>query len=169
MNAREAAPRRNEPVADTYTHAQPGSGAGDPARRHYLSGSCLHLGRGPSIIAELRLSNLQMGYVFSTFAVAYGLFEIPSGWLGDRWGQRNMLTRIAASWSVFTALTGGIRNYWSLIAVRFAFGAAEAGAFPTLSRALARWFPAVDRGKVNGFMWMGARIGGRYRLHWTQC
>ena len=40
------------------------------------------------------------------------------------------------------------------------FGAAEAGAFPTLSRALARWFPAVDRGKVNGFMWMGARIGG---------
>jgi MFS family permease len=101
-----------------------------------------------------------MGYVFSAFAVAYGVFEIPTGWLGDRWGQRRMLTRIAVSWSLFTALTGMVRSYGVLIAVRFAFGAAEAGAFPTLARALARWFPSIDRGKVNGFMWMGSRIGG---------
>lgn len=125
----------------------------------YLDRVCISVA-APSIMTELGLSNLQMGYVFSTFAAAYGLFEIPSGWLGDRWGQRSMLTRIAASWSVFTALTGGVRSYSALILVRFAFGAAEAGAFPTLSRALARWFPAVDRAKVNGFMWMGARIGG---------
>jgi MFS transporter, ACS family, glucarate transporter len=125
----------------------------------YLDRVCISVA-APSIMSELGLSNIQMGYVFGTFAVAYGLFEIPSGWLGDRWGQRRMLTRIAVSWSVFTALTGVVRSYAVLIAVRFAFGAAEAGAFPTLSRALGRWFPAIDRGKVNGFMWMGARIGG---------
>jgi MFS family permease len=125
----------------------------------YLDRVCISVA-APSIMSELGLSNLQMGYVFGTFAVAYGLFEIPSGWLGDRWGQRSMLTRIVVSWSVFTALTGAVRNYALLIVVRFVFGAAEAGAFPTLSRALARWFPAIDRGKVNGFMWMGARIGG---------
>jgi MFS family permease len=125
----------------------------------YLDRVCISVA-APSIMSELGLSNIQMGYVFGTFAVAYGLFEIPTGWLGDRWGQRNMLTRIAVSWSLFTALTGVVSSYGMLIAVRFAFGAAEAGAFPTLSRALVRWFPAVDRGKVNGFMWMGARIGG---------
>ncbi len=125
----------------------------------YLDRVCISVA-APSIMSELGLTNIQMGYVFGTFAVAYGLCEIPSGWLGDRWGQRSMLTRIAVSWSVLTALTGVVRSYTLLIAVRFVFGAAEAGAFPTLSRALARWFPAVDRGKVNGFMWMGARIGG---------
>jgi ACS family glucarate transporter-like MFS transporter len=101
-----------------------------------------------------------MGYVFSIFAAAYGLFEIPTGWLGDRWGQRKMLTRIVVCWSIFTALTGVVRSYAALIATRFIFGMAEAGAFPTLSRALSRWFPLADRGKVTGIMWMGARLGG---------
>ena len=40
------------------------------------------------------------------------------------------------------------------------FGAAEAGAFPTLSRALSRWFPIHERSRANGIMWMGARSGG---------
>jgi MFS transporter, ACS family, glucarate transporter len=40
------------------------------------------------------------------------------------------------------------------------FGAAEAGAFPTLSRALSRWFPLTERSRANGIMWMGARSGG---------
>lgn len=125
----------------------------------YLDRVCISVA-APAMTTELGLSNIQMGYVFSTFAVSYGLFEIPAGWLGDRWGQRKMLTRIVVSWSLFTALTGLVRGYLELIAVRFTFGAAEAGAFPTLARALARWFPAIDRGKVNGLMWMGARVGG---------
>lgn len=125
----------------------------------YLDRVCISVA-APAMMAELGLSNIQMGYVFSIFAVAYGLFEIPTGWLGDRWGQRRMLTRIVVSWSLFTVLTGLVRGLGSLIATRFAFGAAEAGAFPTLSRALARWFPLTDRGRVNGVMWMGARLGG---------
>jgi MFS family permease len=47
-----------------------------------------------------------------------------------------------------------------LLAIRTGFGAAEAGAFPTLSRALARWFPLQERSRANGAMWMGARSGG---------
>ncbi|MEW5974925.1 MAG: MFS transporter [Acidobacteriota bacterium] len=125
----------------------------------YLDRVCISVA-APAIMAEFTLSNIQMGYVFSTFSVSYGLFEIPTGWLGDRWGQRKMMTRIAVSWSLFTALTGMVRSYAALMAARFVFGAAEAGAFPTLSRAMARWYPATDRGKVTGIMWMGARIGG---------
>ncbi|MCW5981357.1 MAG: MFS transporter [Bryobacteraceae bacterium] len=125
----------------------------------YLDRVCISVA-APAMMTDLGLTNLQMSYVFSVFAAAYGLFEIPTGWLGDRWGQRKMLTRIVVCWSVFTALTGYVRNFASLIFTRFVFGAAEAGAFPTLARALARWFPVTDRGKVNGIMWMGARLGG---------
>ncbi|MCW5982042.1 MAG: MFS transporter [Bryobacteraceae bacterium] len=114
----------------------------------------------PGISRDLRLSTEQMGYVFAVFALAYAIFEIPAGWLGDRIGQRKVLTRIVACWSVLTMLTGAVRGLWSLLAVRFVFGAAEAGAFPNLARAFARWFPRGERARANGVMWMGARIGG---------
>jgi MFS family permease len=125
----------------------------------YLDRVCM-AAAAPVIIRDLRLSNMQMGYVFGVFALAYGLFEIPAGWLGDRIGQRKMLMRIVVCWSSFTALTGVAWNFSVLILTRFMFGAAEAGAFPTLSRSLARWFPPLDRGRVNGILWMGARLGG---------
>jgi MFS family permease len=125
----------------------------------YLDRVCISAA-APSMRVDLSLSQMQMGYVFSVFALAYGIFEIPMGWLGDRYGQKNVLTRIVASWSAFTIFTGMVNNYVLLLGIRFLFGGAEAGAFPTLSRALARWFPIDERGRVNGVMWMGARLGG---------
>jgi MFS family permease len=80
--------------------------------------------------------------------------------LGDRWGQRRTLVRIVTCWSIFTILTGAVRQFGALLATRFIFGAAEAGAFPTLSRALSRWFPLQERSRANGLLWMGARSGG---------
>lgn len=112
--------------------------------------------------ADLGLTHMQFAWVFTIFNVAYGVFEIPTAWLGDRWGQRRMLIRIVGCWSIFTMLTGAARSLSVLLATRAVFGAAEAGAFPTLSRALSRWFPLQERGRANGFMWMGARSGGAF-------
>lgn len=125
----------------------------------YLDRVCISAA-APRMMADLGLSDLQMSFVFSVFALSYGLFEIPMGWWGDRIGQRKMMTRIVVCWSAFTALTGAVRGYAELVAARFVFGAAEAGAFPTLARALARWFPLEQRGRVTGLMWTGARLGG---------
>jgi len=125
----------------------------------YLDRVCI-AAAAPSMSSDLGLSTMQMGLVFSAFALSYGLFEVPMGWLSDLWGQRQTATRIVACWSAFTVLTGLVRGYAALVAVRFLFGAAEAGAFPTLARVLARWFPLAERGRVIGLMWMGARIGG---------
>lgn len=125
----------------------------------YLDRVCMSVA-APAMTAELGLTKIQMGYVFSSFALAYAIFELPAAWLGDLWGQRKTMTRILGAWSLFTVLTGVVRGYPLLLATRFAFGAAEAGAFPTLSRALSRWFPADERSRANGIMWMGARLGG---------
>jgi MFS transporter, ACS family, glucarate transporter len=124
----------------------------------YLDRVCLSAA-APAIMHDLRLTSIQMGYAFSVFSVAYGVFEIPAGWLGDRLGQRKMITRIVACWSVCTALTGIVRGYPGLLAARFAFGAAEAGAFPSMAAALARWFQTTDRARATGIMWMGTRLG----------
>ncbi len=125
----------------------------------YLDRVCISTA-APDLSRDLGLSSMQMGYVFSAFALAYALFEIPAGWWGDRAGQRRVLTQIVAGWSVFTMLTGVVRNYPALAATRFVFGAAEAGAFPNLSRALGRWFRPEERAWANGIMWTGARVGG---------
>ncbi len=114
----------------------------------------------PDIMEELHLSVFQMSAVFSAFTLAYSLFEIPSGWLGDVRGPRRVLTRIVLWWSGFTMLTGLARGFQSLVAIRFFFGAGEAGAFPNIARSFSRWFPRVERGRANGVMFLGSRMGG---------
>jgi MFS transporter, ACS family, glucarate transporter len=71
----------------------------------YLDRVCISIA-APDIMSALNLSKMQMGYAFGVFAVAYGIAEIPTGWLTDRLGQRRMLTWIVALWSIFTAMTG---------------------------------------------------------------
>ena len=125
----------------------------------YLDRVSISIAR-PYIARDLDLSPIQMGYVFSAFYVAYALFEIPTGWWGDRVGTRRVLTRIVCWWSAFTVLTGFAFNYSSLVAIRFLFGAGEAGAWPNVARTFARWFPRQERGTAQGVFFMGAHLSG---------
>jgi MFS transporter, ACS family, glucarate transporter len=115
---------------------------------------------GTRITDELDLSDKQWGLVLGAFSLAYGLFEIPTGILVDKFGPRVTLFRIVIWWSIFTILTGFAQGFYFLIIVRFLFGAGEAGAFPTASVAIARWFPAIQRGRIQSVVWMGSRLGG---------
>src|SRR5580692_5359111 len=65
----------------------------------------------PSISREMHLSPAQMGLVFSAFGFTYAVFEMPSGWLCDRFGVRSLLTRVILLWSFFTAATGAAWNF----------------------------------------------------------
>jgi MFS family permease len=122
----------------------------------------------PYIQTEFHLSNRQLGMLFTAFALAYALFEVPTGWLGDAFGPRKTLIRIVLWWSAFTALTGAIHPtpFWPglgfllLLGVRFFFGVGEAGAFPNISCAFARWFPFGERGSAQGAVWMCGRLAG---------
>src|SRR5438034_1243736 len=123
----------------------------------YLDRICI-AAAAPYIMADLHLTVLQMSVVFSAFTLAYSLFEIPSGWLGDVVGPRRVLTRIVVWWSAFTMLTAAARGYQSLVTIRFLFGAGEAGAFPNIARSFSRWFPPSERGRANGVMFLGSRV-----------
>jgi MFS family permease len=112
------------------------------------------------IQSDLDLTNAEFGYVLMAYTIAYGLFEVPTGRLGDRIGSRAVLTRVVVWWSAFTALTGAVVGLPSLLVVRFLFGAGEAGAYPNTARILARWFPATERGRVTGLMLTCAQLGG---------
>lgn len=125
----------------------------------YLDRICI--GQAVSAIEkELGISHTAMGFVLGAFTIAYGLFEIPTGHWGDRYGSRRVLTRIVLWWSAFTVLTGVATGLVMLIVVRFLFGAGEAGALPNAARVVARWFPAGARGPAQGLVVTSALVGG---------
>jgi len=115
---------------------------------------------GPRIQEYLRIGPQQWGWVVGAFAFAYAAFEIPGGWMADRFGPRIILTRIVLWWSAFTALTGAVSSYPLLLLTRFWFGAGEAGAFPNAAASIASWFPVSERGRAFGFLSMAMQIGG---------
>ncbi|MBU3078594.1 MFS transporter [Sphingomonas quercus] len=114
----------------------------------------------PMIQKEFGLSVITMGWVFSVFQIGYAMFQIPGGWLGDKFGPRRTLTAIVVWWSTFTALTTATWSAGSLIVCRFLFGCGEAGAFPNATRSLSRWMLPSERGFAQGITHAGARLGG---------
>lgn len=115
---------------------------------------------GPRIQDELHISPDRWGWILSAYVLAYGIFEIPSGALGDRFGQRRELMRITVWWSVFTGATGWCRNFLQLATARFLFGIGAAGAYPNISGVLARWLPVRERARGQGLVWAMSRLGG---------
>ncbi len=112
------------------------------------------------IRADLHITEQQMGWVFAAFAGAYSLFEIPSGYLGDRLGPRRVLMRIVLWWSAFTALMGVAFSFASIFITQLFFGAGEAGCFPNITKAFTAWLPREERVRGQGIIWLAARWGG---------
>jgi MFS transporter, ACS family, glucarate transporter len=125
----------------------------------YIDRVCIS-NAAPFIRRDLGLSVDQMGYVFSIFAVAYSIFEMPCGYLCDRIGPRRVLLRVVLWWSFFTAATGWTWNFASIMVTRFLFGVGEAGCFPSITRAFTTWLPHKERTRAQGIVWMSARWGG---------
>jgi ACS family glucarate transporter-like MFS transporter len=136
---------------------------------------------GTAMKAELGLSNSQWGLVGVAFQIAYAIFEPTTGHWGDRFGSRRVLIRIVLWWSAFTALTGCVWNFSLdlgpaaghdvtliainggfvlLLAIRFLFGAGEAGALPNAVRVISAWFPPGNRGPAQALISTCAQIGG---------
>ncbi|MBI3610364.1 MAG: MFS transporter [Nitrospirae bacterium] len=119
---------------------------------------------GKEMMPAFGLSSVQMGTVFSAFVLGYALFQIPGGWLGDRWGPRRVLTLAVLWWSLFTVLTAEAGDLFfsasvgilgSLILIRFLIGVGEAAALPNFNRTVANWLAPSERG-----LGMGVSIGG---------
>ena len=120
------------------------------------------------MMPSLGLTDFQMGQIFSAFVFGYAIFQVPGGWMGDRWGPRRVLTFAVIWWSIFTALTAvaptlplvnliGIMG--SLMVVRFLIGIGEAAALPNFNRAVANWHPPQERGLGIGITIGGIGIG----------
>ena len=129
----------------------------------YIDRACISAAKD-SIVADLNLSLTQWGWIMASFTLGYALFQTPTGYFADSKGPRFVLTFIVIFWSLLTTLTGFMKSFFSMLLVRFLFGAGEAGAFPALSKVVFNWFPVKERGFVQGINFSGARIGAAVAL-----
>lgn len=111
------------------------------------------------IMKEFSITPQSMGLVMSAFFLSYAVMNLLGGILADRFGHRTILTAIMALWSGFTALTGAAWNYYSMIVIRFLFGAAEGGFPPASSVTVAEVFPKEQRGRAKAFLTSAAVVG----------
>ncbi|MEM5317748.1 MFS transporter [Paraburkholderia sp. JHI869] len=108
---------------------------------------------------DLQLSNVQLGFVFSAFALTYAVAMIPGGFIGDRLGARKMLAICGVLWGVGTLLTGFAGGFFTLLLARFVVGIGESPIVPASARALTAWMKPDQRGFAQGVTHACARLG----------
>ncbi len=113
----------------------------------------------PAIAGDLNLEIKQVADSVAVFFWCYALFQVPAGWLGDRWGGRRALTLYVVAWSLAIAGLGLVGGFISLVVMRALLGIAQAGAYATTASFLRRWIPFTRRGFANSAVSLGGRAG----------
>jgi len=121
------------------------------------------------IQAEFRFSTATMGWILGVFVFSYGLFQLPGGWAGDRFGPRKVLTLAILWYSLFQAAMAVVpqlsRNRWVGLALSFAIiqlliGAGEAFGPPNSAKVVGSWMSSGKLGLGITFTTLGIGVGG---------
>lgn len=124
---------------------------------------------GKFIQDEFHLATQTMGWILSAFVLGYAVFQVPGGWLADRYGPRAVITGAILWWSVFSAATAIaprlplVRWFglaWSFAMIRFLIGLGEGVTYPNANKIVASWMGANQRGVGNSMFLSGIGVGG---------
>jgi MFS transporter, ACS family, D-galactonate transporter len=113
----------------------------------------------PLLKDELHLSPAELGVLLSSFFWTYTAFQVPSGWLIDRFDVTWVLALGFCLWSCATTVTGLLHGFAALLVARLVLGVGEAVAYPSYAKILARDFSVRHRGLGNGAIAAGQMSG----------
>jgi ACS family glucarate transporter-like MFS transporter len=99
------------------------------------------------------MSPVKMGWLFSAFAWAYVLGQVPAGWIADRISAKTAMMAGLVLWSCVTFFMGAAAHtaapFISLMILRFMLGLFESPVGPASGRVIANWFPSRERGTAG--------------------
>lgn len=125
---------------------------------NYLDRAALGVA-APGMSADLHISPVMMGVIFSVFSWAYVASQIPGGWVLDRIGTKLTYFLAVLCWSLFTVGQGLAQGLVSLVSCLLGLGVFEAPCFPTNSRVVATWFPEGERAQATAVYTVGEYLG----------
>jgi MFS family permease len=109
---------------------------------------------------DLGITDTQLGWLGSSFAIAFALGALAAGVISDLRSRRAVIAGGLALWSTFTALGGVAASYWQLFASRGIVGVSESSYLPAAQALLADYFPDRGRAQAMGIFWAGLAVGG---------
>jgi MFS family permease len=112
-----------------------------------------------SLVRKFSLSDVDRGWINAAFFWSYGLFQVPMGWVADRYGVKWPYAACFALWCVATALMGTVSTLQGLIAMRLLVGVAEAIVIPASYRWIRNNFDQRRNGLAVGILAMGNKLG----------
>jgi ACS family glucarate transporter-like MFS transporter len=124
---------------------------------------------GKYIEDEFSFGTINMGAVFSAFLWGYGLFQIPWGYVCDRYGPRRTLTAAIFCFALGSGVMGlaprlagltGVSVLTAFRLVRFVTGMGEAAVSSNVTRVIASWTGVRERGFASGLQVCGLGLGG---------
>lgn len=99
---------------------------------------------------DLHLTNTQIGWISGTALLCYGVGQIVSGHLGDRFGGRRMVTLGAILSCFFNWVTSFAQGFWTLMIPWWVNNGVQSLGFAPASRLITNWWGPRERGKAFG-------------------
>lgn len=113
----------------------------------------------PRYAAELHLSQMRVGVLFGSYAVALLAATLPVGRLADRHGRRAVMLAGLLGLGATTLLFAFAKAYWLLVLARALQGVAGAATWLPGMALLADHFGPEERGKAMGLAFAAANVG----------
>jgi MFS family permease len=113
----------------------------------------------PEFVREFALSSVDRGWVNAAFFWSYAAFQIPMGYVADRYGVKWPYAICFCLWCITTALMGAVTTLVALVAMRLIIGAAEAIVIPASYRWIRNNFDESRNGLAVGILAMGNKFG----------
>ena len=125
---------------------------------NYMDRQTISLIREP-ISREFHLDEAGFGWVMSAFLLTYALFQLPAGYLVDRWDVRRTYAGAVAWWSLAGMAAAFSPTLGVLILFRALLGVGESFNWPCALRVTGLVLPPSDRSLGNGIFNSGAAVG----------
>ena len=118
------------------------------------------------MMPQLGLTQLQIGWLEQAFVLGYGLFQLPGGIFGQRYGARRtfvVIGLLAFAAMIATAVAPNLAHgqslFFVLLAAQLTLGVAQAAIFPVSAGIFEAWFPPRHWAMVQGLQSMGLQVG----------
>ncbi|GGY79105.1 MFS transporter [Streptomyces olivaceoviridis] len=102
--------------------------------------------------ADLGISTAAFGFATGIFSAGYIALQIPGNLALNKLGPQRWLGLLTIAWGVVAMLTSLVQGERSLVVVRIALGAVEAGLLPGMFMYLTIWFPPRMRGRITAIV-----------------
>lgn len=125
---------------------------------NYLDRSAVSIA-APEMIKQLGLTKTDIGLLGTVFSWTYAFFQLPAGYLIDKFGPKKMYFIAVAVWSVASSLMAFGHSMVHFVAFRVLLGIGESPNSPNSSKITTQWFPREERGQASGIWDSGSKWG----------